>query len=37
MRDKYHDTDYDDGIGDGVGVATRKGRIIVVELAASQW
>ena len=37
MRDKYDDTDDDDGIGDGVGVATRKERIIIVlELAASQ-
>ena len=36
MRDKYDDTGEDDGIGDGIGVATRKERIIVLELAASQ-
>ena len=37
MRDKYDDTDDDDGIDDGIWVATRKERTIVLELAASQW
>ena len=36
MRDWYDDTDDNDGIDDGIGVATRKERIIVLELAASQ-
>ena len=38
MRDEYDDTDDDDGIDEGIWVATRKERIIIVlELAASQW
>ena len=37
MRNKYGDTGDDDGIDDGIRVATRKERIIIVlELAASQ-
>ena len=37
MRNKYDDMDDDDGIDDGICVATRKERIIIVlELAASQ-
>ena len=37
MRNKYGDTGDDDGIDEGIRVATRKERIIIVlELAASQ-
>ena len=36
IRDKKDDSDDANGIDDGICVATRKERIIVLELAASQ-